>query len=368
MPIFSREALENAARQFLLCDAIDAIVPYGSGHIHDTFLVTPKQKRPRYILQRINTQVFENPVHIMENTVPVTQHLAKRTFGAIGRQTPLTFLEAANGQYLHVDADGHSWRMSLFVENTITYQLPDSPHVFYEAARAFGHFFAMLSDYPVHTLHETIPRFHDTLYRYEQLDAAILQDPLGRAKAVQQEIAFSMAHQQEAAVLNDMHLAGRLPLRVTHNDTKLNNVLLDATSGKGVCVLDLDTVMPGLSVHDYGEAIRYGANTAQEDETDLRLCSLSLSMFEAYTIGFLEEASAVLLEEEIAAFPLGAKMMALENGIRFLADYLLGDVYYKIKRPDHNLDRARTQFHLIKDMEAKWRDMAAIVSAAANSV
>ena len=222
---------------------------------------------------------------------------------------------------------------------------------------AFGKFQAMLANFPADTLHETIPQFHDTAKRYRDFEKAVEADVKGRASKVAAEIAFVREHSKEVSELHDMLAKGELPLRVTHNDTKLNNIMIDSNSHKAICVIDLDTVMPGLSAHDFGDAIRFGANTAAEDEPDTSKVSLSLELFEIYVKGFLEGCGGRLTENEVKVLPMGAKMMTLECGMRFLADYLEGDVYFKISREDHNLDRCRTQFALVADMEKKWRQM-----------
>ena len=244
-----------------------------------------------------------------------------------------------------------------FIEGAQTFDAVESDEDFYQSAVAFGKFQAMLANFPADTLHETIPQFHDTAKRYRDFEKAVEADVKGRAAKVEKEIAFVREHSGEVSMLHDMLAKGELPLRVTHNDTKLNNIMIDADSHKAICVIDLDTVMPGLSAHDFGDAIRFGANTAAEDEPDTSKVSLSLKLFEIYVKGFLEGCGGRLTENEIKALPMGAKMMTLECGMRFLADYLEGDVYFKTSREDHNLDRCRTQFALVADMEKKWQQM-----------
>jgi len=215
-------------------------------------------------------------------------------------------------------------------------------------------FITVLGSFPAQELSETIPHFHDTPSRYQALHKALEEDPLGRAAECEQEIAFALAHEEEAGTLMRLLKEGKLPLRVTHNDTKLNNVMLDATTHEAVCVIDLDTVMPGLAANDFGDLVRFGANTGAEDEKDLSKISLSLERYAQLLHGFLDACGDMLTKEEKETLPLGGKLMTLECGVRFLTDYLLGDVYFHIHRPKHNLDRMRTQFKLVADMETKW--------------
>ncbi len=338
---------------------------YGSGHINDTYaprLRLSDGREIRYILQRINTGIFQDPKGLMENIAGVTSYL-KGILAANGgdplRET-LTLIPTKDDQPFYQAPDGSCWRMYLFVEDTISYDLVEKPEDFYISAKAFGRFQMLLAGYPAATLHETILNFHNTVSRFENLKKAIAADPLGRAKEVQPEIEFALARETDTHVLVDLQAKGEIPLRVTHNDTKLNNVLIDPSNGR-VCVIDLDTVMPGLAHYDFGDSIRFGASTALEDEQDLSKVSMDLNLFDIYTKGFLEEAGAVLSPLEKELLPMGAKLMPYECGIRFLTDYLEGDTYFRTHRPGQNLDRTRTQFKLVADMEAKWDAMAAII-------
>lgn len=313
----------------------------------------------KYILQGINTTIFKDTDQLMENILNVTSYLRKeieRTGGDPKRET-LTVVLTKDGKSYFTDEDGGKWRVYEFIEGAQTFDAVESDEDFYQSAVAFGKFQAMLANFPADTLHETIPQFHDTAKRYRDFEKAVEADVKGRAAKVEKEIAFVREHSGEVSMLHDMLAKGELPLRVTHNDTKLNNIMIDADSHKAICVIDLDTVMPGLSAHDFGDAIRFGANTAAEDEPDTSKVSLSLKLFEIYVKGFLEGCGGRLTENEIKALPMGAKMMTLECGMRFLADYLEGDVYFKTSREDHNLDRCRTQFALVADMEKKWQRM-----------
>ncbi len=336
--------------------------PFGSGHINETLLVKT-EKGSEYILQKINTYVFTNPQGLMENVFNVTEFLKKRLVeqeGDPNRET-LTFIKTKDGN-LYYDGEEGAWRAYRFQGDLMALNAARNPHDFYASGKAFGHFQALLNDYPADTLFETIPHFHDTPSRFKQLHEAIEKDTAGRAASVQEEIEFALAREKDASLVMDLQAQGVLPLRVTHNDTKLNNVLLDPETGDGVCVIDLDTIMPGQAIFDFGDSIRFGASTAAEDEKDLDKVQMDLELFEAYTKGFLEGCNNVLSEAEKDLLPTGAWMMTLECGIRFLADYLNGDVYFKTAYPEHNLDRAHTQFKLVAEMEEKQDQMQAIVA------
>lgn len=334
-------------------------VEYGHGHINRTLLVTTDTGN-RYILQRINQYVFKEPVKVVENAKGVTDFLRAKTGNP---NSALHYVPAKNGQYCYQDAQGEYWRMYDFVE-AFCLEAPESLADFYESAVAFGTFQHLLSDYPVHTLHEIIPNFHNTVDRYRQLKEAISANTAGRKDTAQKEIAFALEQEQIGGTLQRMLEAGELPLRVTHNDTKLNNVLLDAKTRKSLCVIDLDTVMPGLSAFDFGDSIRFGAATTKEDDPNPENMKLDLQRFEAYTKGFLSVAKK-LTDKEIQVLPYGALIMTLEVGIRFLADYLNGDVYFRTAYPEHNLVRSRTQLALVADMLQKWDEMNEIVSRVA---
>ncbi|MBS7297945.1 MAG: aminoglycoside phosphotransferase family protein [Eubacteriales bacterium] len=342
--------------------AIDAdISPYGNGHINDTYIA---ESNPRYIMQKINSNVFKNPYEVMENIVNVTEHLKQKIAengGDTSRET-LRVIKTIDGDTLYLAEDGNYFRMYNYIENATSYDAVENPQQFTEAARAFGKFQNMLADFPADKLHETIPNFHDTRKRFENLKKAIAEDKMGRLESVKAEVEFALAHEAEVGTIVDAIADGSVPLRVTHNDTKLNNVMLDNVTGEGVCVIDLDTVMPGSLLYDYGDALRFGASTGAEDETDLSKINFSLELFEAFTKGFLGEVGSKLTPRERELLPFGAKIMTFECGIRFLTDYLEGDTYFKIHREHHNLDRCRTQFKLVADMEAKAEEMQKIVA------
>ena len=330
---------------------------YGHGHINKTFLVTTDTGH-RYILQGINNGVFKNVDGLMGNIEAVTEHLLKQTNNP---RRVLHLVKTKWGRsYLHQDSA--FWRIFRFVENSICLQAPETTEDFYQSAVAFGRFQQLLKDFPAHTLYETIPNFHNTADRYRIFKETLASDPLGRAASVQKEVDFILAREADAHTIVDLLDAGKLPLRVTHNDTKLNNVMLDADSRKALCVIDLDTVMPGSSLYDFGDAIRFGAATAAEDEKDLSKMEMRLDMFEAFTRGYLS-ACPDLTEEERNQMPMGAKLMTLECGVRFLTDYIDGDNYFSTSYEGQNLDRCRTQLKLVADMESKWEQMHAIVKS-----
>ena len=332
---------------------------YGNGHINETYLAV-STSGARYILQKINQTVFRDVPALMRNISSVCEFLRARDPDP--RHSMRIVPPREGGSFL-CDESGAAWRMYDFVEDSLCLEAPETAEDFYQSAVAFGTFQRQLAEFPAETLAETIPHFHDTPDRFRQLHEAADSDPLGRKKLVARELEFAFAREEEAGALVGMLAKGELPLRVTHNDTKLNNVMFDASTRKPLCVIDLDTVMPGLAAYDFGDSIRFGASTAAEDERDLEKVTMSLPLFETFVRGFTS-ACTTLTANERETLPMGAKLMTLECGIRFLADYLVGDTYFRIHRPDHNLDRCRTQFKLVADMEAKWAEMARIVSKA----
>lgn len=360
--------IREAMTAFLTDGTITGCSRYGNGHINDTFLLCTQPddggQEKRYILQRINHHVFKKPGELMENISGVTSFLnrqIKKQQGDPQRET-LNLVKTKENRDFFKDSSESCWRCYYFIEDTICFEKVENSSDFYESGRAFGNFQNLLADYPATALHETIPDFHHTPKRYQALIRAVKEDACGRVSNVLPELDFLEARAGELSAALDMQKEGLLPLRVTHNDTKLNNILFDQDTKKAICVIDLDTIMPGLSINDFGDAIRFGANTALEDETDLSKVSLSLPLYECYAKGFLEGSGGRLTTAEIRMLPMGAKLMTLECGIRFLTDYLQGDTYFKIHRPDHNLDRTRTQLKLVADMESKWHEMEEIVS------
>ena len=329
--------------------------PYGSGHINSTFLVVTNTGK-RYILQKINNKIFPDVEGLMNNITLVTEHLKKKYTEP---RRVLNLIKTIDDKSF-AEVDGEYWRAYDFVEGSLCLQLPENNDDFYESAVAFGSFGQALSDFPVEKLVEVIPDFHNTPSRFKKFHEVLEKDPLGRAALVQEEIKFCLDREEEMGTLQRLRDEKVLPDRVTHNDTKLNNVLLDKDTRKNLCVIDLDTVMPGLCLYDYGDSIRFGASTALEDEKDLSKVSMSLDLFKIYTKGFVS-ALPTLTKEEKENLPLGAKTMTFECGMRFLTDYLDGDHYFAVHREGHNLDRARTQFKLVADMESKWEEMKRVV-------
>lgn len=356
-----REILSNfkIEGRFLLAE------PYGCGHINTTYCAYfDEGSRPpmRVIVQKINTGIFKDPDGLMNNISLVTDHIRKINEGSSDAwRCTLTVIPTLDGKLFYTDSEGNAWRVYVFVENTISLQQVENAEQFESLASTFGEFQNQLSGFDASKLVETIPNFHNTVSRFEALEKAISDNIAGRRDEVKAEIEFALARKTDAGLLLGELGAGNLPLRVTHNDTKLNNVLFDADSGKAVCVIDLDTVMPGLVHYDFGDSIRFGASTAAEDEKDLSKVEMDLSLFEAYARGFIKSCGKSLTEKEIEYLPFSAKLMTYECGIRFLADYLNGDTYFKIHYPEQNLDRTRTQFKLVADMEKKMDEMKKII-------
>lgn len=343
--------------QFRLDSEVIHCARIGGGHINRTYLLVTS-KPHLYVLQWLNGQVFPNLTGLMENIVAVTDYLHQRTDDP---RAALTLVPTLTDQPYLRTAEGDCWRVYEYILDSVCLEAAETPDDLRQSGVAFGMFQNQLADFPADTLVETIPHFHDTPDRFRLFHQAIEADTAHRLHTVQDEVARFLAHEHEADALHALLRAGELPLRVTHNDTKLTNVMLDAATHHPLCVIDLDTVMPGLAAHDYGDAIRFGASTAAEDETDLSRVGLSMPMFEAFTEGFLSACGDRLTAREIETLPLGAKLMTLECGVRFLTDYLNGDTYFAISRPAHNLDRARTQLRLVEDMERHWDEMQAVI-------
>ena len=356
-----REAIDG----FKLHGELKECIRYGSGHINDTYRLTyeTSQGTKRYILQRMSRNIFKKPVELIENISGVTSWLRKKIIenGGDPERETLTLVKSQTGLPYFVDSDGEYWRVYLFIEGATCYDAVKDDNDFYQSAVAFGHFQQLLVDYPAETLHETIKDFHNTPDRLKKFKKAVAEDVCGRAASVQKEIDFILEREELTHALYDMQLDGRLPLRVTHNDTKLNNIMIDDATGKAICVIDLDTVMPGLTANDFGDSIRFGASTALEDERDLSKVSCDLHLFDVYAKGFIEGCGGALTNLEIEMLPMGAILMTFENGIRFLTDHLEGDHYFHIHREGHNLDRCRTQLTLVKDMQEKLPQMNEII-------
>ena len=354
--------LRGMAARFQFQGEASGFAPWGNGHINDTWLVTCQAPSAsvRYILQRINSQVFRSPAAVMQNIERVTAHLSAQLTGSPDRaRRALTLIPTRDGRNWYEDPDGQTWRAYPFIENALSHETATSVDQAFQAAQAFGRFQQQLSSLPAPRLHETIPDFHHTPKRFAALEQAIAADVKGRANLAKPEIDFALAHQPITGAL----LHANLPERITHNDTKLNNVLLDDATGEGLCVIDLDTVMPGLALYDFGDMVRTTTSPAAEDEQDLSKVSMQFSMFEALVRGYISAAGEFLSESEKKFLAFSGKLITFEVGIRFLADYLNGDTYFKIHRADHNLDRCRTQFKLVESIEMQEEKMNRLVES-----
>jgi Ser/Thr protein kinase RdoA (MazF antagonist) len=348
------------ARHFQIPGEFLGAEPYGSGHINDTYCATFDQggTRVRYIFQRINHTIFKNPVALMENIQRVTGHLGRKAAGqSDASRRVLTLIPTREGLPCHRDAAGQHWRVYVFIERARTYDAVESTDQAYNAARAFGQFQIMLADLPAPRLHDTIPDFHHTPKRFAALENALAADALNRAKLCRAEIEFALGRQTVCRALLD----ASLPERVTHNDTKFNNVMLDDVTGEGICVIDLDTVMPGLALYDFGDMVRTTTSPAREDERDLSKVKMQFPMFDALARGYLSAAGEFLTPAEKKLLPLAGRLITFEIGIRFLTDYLSGDVYFKVHREGHNLDRCRTQFKLVASIEQQEEQMNQLI-------
>jgi Ser/Thr protein kinase RdoA (MazF antagonist) len=358
--------LAQLTSQFALLGDFVSGQPYGSGHINDTFAIEVNQGgRPlRYVLQRINHNIFKNPDGLMQNVARVCRHAQAKLQSeqrSDASRRALTLVPTRQGKDWLVDSQGNRWRCYVFVEGATGHDVVRHADQAFQAARAFGAFQALMADLPGERLVETIPNFHHTPSRYAQFQKILAQDPKDRAASVQPEIAFALARAHEVSVITEAMTRGEIPERVTHNDTKLNNVLLDNTTQEGLCVIDLDTVMPGSALYDFGDLVRTSTSPAAEDEKDLSKVTMQLPMFEALIQGYLSTAGNFLTPRERSLLPFAGKLITFEIGLRFLTDWLEGDVYFKIKRPEHNLDRLRTQFKLVASIESQLPAMEALV-------
>ncbi len=350
----------RAYEQFAVEGEAVNIREYGEGHINQSYRI--ETASPIYLLQRINTEIFRSPVQLMENIQHVTEYLRRQIAlrGGDPERETLRVIPTKDGQlYADLGTEG-CWRLYHFIPNTVTYQNFTEPAVFENCGRTFGGFLADLDGYPVQTLHEVIPEFHNTVQRYHNLEAAVQADAAGRVGQLAKELCWVRERKKYYGTITEALAAGEIPVRVTHNDTKVNNILLDPITGQGICVVDLDTVMPGSSLYDFGDAIRVGAATQAEDCPQPERMHLNPALFDAFVRGYITGARGKLTGEEIRRMPWGAWIMTVENGIRFLTDYIEGDVYYRIHRPDQNLDRARAQFALAADIESKWKELTEI--------
>jgi Ser/Thr protein kinase RdoA (MazF antagonist) len=344
--------LAAVVRQFEIPGVYASAAPYGSGHINDSYCVLFYEgtRQVHYLVQRMNHEIFKNPIAVMENIQRVTAHLGDQLAGASDcDRRVLALIPAHDGRTWHTDEGGNYWRVYRFIENARSFDAVETPQQAYQAARAFGRFQQMLAGLPAPRLHDTIPNFHNTSKRFEDLQRAIEADVANRASFAKAEIGFALAHQSIVGVL----IEANLPERVTHNDTKFNNVLLDDATGEGICVIDLDTVMPGLAAYDFGDMVRTTTSAAMEDEQDLSKVSMEFPMYEALVRGYLDAAGTFLTDAEKRHLAFSGKLITFEIGTRFLTDYLSGDTYFKVHRDGHNLDRCRTQFKLVESIESR---------------
>jgi hypothetical protein len=362
-PVKPRHDVRSVARQFQTYGEFISAGPYGSGHINDTYCAVFSQGGApvRYILQRINHNVFKTPEALMENVQRVTTHIGRKVADEPDySRRGLTLIPARDGRAWHRDSEGSYWRTYVFIESARTYDAVESPQQAFQAARAFGRFQKLLADLPAPRLHDTVPDFHHTPTRFAKLEAAIAADSANRARLARPEIEFALNRKAMTGVL----LAAGLPERVTHNDTKLNNVMLDDQTGEGICVIDLDTVMPGLVLYDFGDIVRTSTSPAREDERDLAKVSMQFPMFEALARGYLSTAAEFLTKAERQHLVFSGKLITFEIGVRFLTDFLEGDTYFKVHREGHNLDRCRTQFKLVESIERQEDQMTSLVEKA----
>ena len=369
MPLYQEKQLTQVSREFQIYGDILYAEPCKIGHINETYMATYNQggTLARYIHQKVNHAVFRQPEEVMDNLVRVTSHLRERLVAEGARDVTrkaLTIIPARNGRSFYRDEAGDYWRTFVFVERAQTFESVQSPHQAHEAGRAFGRFQQLVVDLPGQRLHETIPHFHNTRRRFDRLQEAVAADQYNRARTAEAEIRFALSQEPIVDLLLNGLASGELPERVTHNDTKFNNVMLDWETGEALCVLDLDTVMPGLVLYDFGDMVRTTTSPTLEDERDLGKVSMQLPMFEALTTGYLEATAPFISEAERAHLVLAGKLISYTIGIRFLTDFLSGDKYFRIHRPEHNLDRSRTQFKLVQSITDQEEAMQGMVEAA----
>ncbi len=364
--LYNKKILKTVAEQFLVVGTWQDAIPYGHGHINDTYLVKwrVKQTTSHTILQRINHLIFKNPPQLMDNILRISAHLQAKLnnpAGANSNRQALTIIRTRDKQLYHQDAENNYWRMYNFIDDAKTIEVCTCSDQAYEAAKAFGEFQALLTDLPGQRLHETILYFHHTPRRLQALQQAVQSDPHNRGALARAEIDFCLAREELANQLTRLIESGRMPERITHNDTKINNIMIDNCSGQGICVIDLDTVMSGCALYDFGDMVRSMPRTAAEDERDLSKVALNLEFFEALTRGYLETAGAFLTPLELEYLLPAGQVIIFTIGIRFLTDYLLGDVYFKTQRPQHNLERARVQFKMIESIQQQEAVLRAIL-------
>ena len=359
--------IKNVLQHFRFEGRYSHVEELVSGNVNNTYhlyYVCPDGHMEEYVLQQINTYAFKQPEQVMSNIVRVTQYLREKleSDGESAENRVLTCIPTKDGDYMYCDSQNRYWRAYLYIRHAVAYDRVEKPEHFYETGRAFGEFQRMLSDFPAGELYETIPHFHDTRRRFYTFVAAVAEDKAGRVAELEHEIDFFFDRRKMMSSVVNKIESGEIPLRVTHNDTKINNIMIDADSGRAVCVIDLDTVMAGSALYDYGDAVRFGACTAAEDEPDTSRIHLDLDLFRQFTAGFLAGVGNQLTDEEIRCLPLGLKVITCELAMRFLTDYIDGDLYFKVNSPQHNLIRARAQMKLLEDIEGKYDQLCAIIN------
>jgi len=358
------DKLLEIAKHFVLDGTVVKIEPFGNGHINDTYRVTTKESEvPDYILQRKNHQIFKDIPGMMENIIRVTDHIRNKLKQQDVRDVEkrvIQHIKTNNGDYFYNDPEGNFWTVFLLIKGSHSVENIENPDHAYLAGKGFGKFQKQLKDLPGKPLNETIIDFHNIEFRYRNFRNSLTVNYQNRKEQCKKEIDFAIEKEEEMHTLINAERNGEIPSRITHNDTKINNILFD-NFGQILCVIDLDTVMPGLVHFDFGDAIRTAANTAEEDEPELDKITINLQIFEAFARGFLEETKSILTEKEIELLPHSAKFMTFIMGLRFLTDYLDGDVYYKIEHPEHNIQRCRAQFKLVEEIGKHEGEMKSII-------
>ena len=363
-----RELMKKIYINFNLENDIIKVIPFGNGHINDTYRLSSNLDQPDYLLQKINHHIFKDIPELMENIDLVTSYISKKITPseALEGQTTLTSIPAKDGQLFYLDDEGNYWRVFVFLDSLRSFDRAESDEQIYEGAKSFGRFLRRLSDFPAEKLHVTIPKFHDIKYRLNNLYSAASEDVMNRKRIVEPEIQFITETAPQLLQINSLSRKGAIPLRITHNDTKFNNLLF-GNDNKGKCVIDLDTVMPGYVHYDFGDGIRTAVNTADEDEPDLDEVYVDMDKFEAFACGYLEMTRDVLSETEINSLSLSGPLFSFMMGVRFLTDYLKGDVYYKVLHETHNLERARCQLDFTKKMLSRMKDFDSIIMKEAST-